>query len=66
MSGASRSPSIEAAGSLAGAVLGEADQQPEGVPVGGDGVGAGVALAGEAVGEERLQRGGQSGHPCAP
>src|SRR5487761_1822086 len=37
-----------------------------GVAVGGDGVAAGLPLGGEAVGEERLQGGGQGAHECPP
>ena len=44
----------------------EAQQQPEGVTVGGDGVGAGAALAGQPVGEERLQSRRECGHGRAP
>ena len=44
-----------------------AEQEPQGVPVGGDGVGARAALADQVTGEEGLHRGGQGGHrrrPC--
>ena len=41
---------------------GEAQQQPERVAVGGDGVRAGLALADQPVGEERLQGRGERGH----
>lgn len=45
-----------------GALVHEAQKQPEAVAVCGDGVGAGVALADEPVGEEPLQQGRQRGH----
>ena len=45
---------------------GEAQQQPEGVAVAGDGVRAGLALADEPVGEKRLQGGRQLAHRRAP
>jgi hypothetical protein len=57
---------VELAWVLPGAVPGEVQQQPEGVPVGGDGVRAGLALAGEPLGEERLERGCQRGHAGPP
>ena len=41
---------------------GEAEQQPQRVAVGGDGVRAGVPLADQPVGEERLQGRGERGH----
>jgi hypothetical protein len=41
---------------LAGAMVGESEQQPEGIPVGADRVGAGVSLGDEPLDEERLQR----------
>jgi len=41
---------------LAGSLGGEGQQQPERVTVAGDGVVAGIALANEPVGEERLQQ----------
>src|SRR5882724_5851605 len=57
---------VQLAGLLAGAVLRVAQQEPPAVAVGGHGVGAGVALAGEPAGEERLQGGGESAHEAAP
>ena len=45
-----------------GALRGEAEQQPEGVAVGGDGVAAGLTLAHQPVGEKRLQGWRQRGH----
>src|SRR5262249_17352314 len=57
---------VELAGVLAGALGGEAEQQPPGVAVAGDGVAAGAALADEPVGEERLQGGSERGHRGAP
>ena len=53
---------VELAGVLAGALGGEGQQQPPGVPVAGDGVAAGAALADEPVGEECLQRRRERGH----
>jgi hypothetical protein len=50
---------LQAGGRLAGALGGEAQQQLAGVAVGGDGVGAGLALADEPVGEVGLQGRGQ-------
>ena len=47
---------------LAGAALGEAEQQPEGVPIGGDGVGAGPALADQPLGEEALHDRSERAH----
>lgn len=52
---------VERAGRGAGAVAGEAEQQPPGVPVGQDGVRADPAL-GEPVGEEALQHRRERGH----
>jgi hypothetical protein len=43
----------------------EVQQQPEGIPVGSHGLGAGLALGGETLGEERLEGGGQQAH-CGP
>ena len=54
ISGASRSARSSSAGGLPVWPAGEAEQQPPGVAVGGDGVRAGAALADEPVGEERL------------
>jgi hypothetical protein len=48
---------VEVAGRRAGAVGGESQQQPKRVAVGGDRVRARRALADQAVGEVRLQRG---------
>ena len=45
---------------------GEAEQQPERVPVGGDGVGAGPPLADQPLGEERLQSGASERHELRP
>ena len=41
---------------------GEAEQEPECVAVGGDGVAAGVTLAEEPFGEERLEGRAKDGH----
>ena len=46
---------VQPAGRLAGLLLRETEQQPEGVAVGGDRARAGVALGHQPVGEERLQ-----------
>ena len=56
---------VELGGHLAGALVHEGEQQPQGVAVGGDGVRAGLALLDEPVGEERLQRRGDRGHDRA-
>ena len=53
---------VQVGGLLAGVAGGEGEQQPPGVAVGGDGVRAGVALAGQPVGEERLQGRSERGH----
>ena len=45
---------------LAGLALDEAEQQPEGVAVGGDRARARLALPGQPFGEERLQGRGES------
>ena len=45
--------------------LGIAEQEPEGVPVGVDGVRAGVEFATEARNEERLNGGSERGHRLA-
>jgi hypothetical protein len=50
------------AGGCAGAVVREGQQQPEGVPVGGDGVAAGLQLGDQPLGEEALEHGGKRGH----
>jgi hypothetical protein len=52
----------ERAGGFAGAPGGEAGEQPERVAVGGDGSGAGVALADQPSGEELLQDGSKVTH----
>ena len=44
---------VEFARRLPAALRGEGEQQPEGVAIGGDGVGAGPLLVDEALGEER-------------
>jgi hypothetical protein len=49
-----------------GAPGGEGQQQPPGVAVGGYGLRAGLPLAGQPVGEERLQRRGERGHGRCP
>ena len=49
---------VELGGRGAGPVLDEHEEQLEGVAIGGDGAGAGIALFGETVGEEALERGG--------
>ena len=43
----------------------EAEQQPEGVAISSDGVGACLALADEPVGEERLKGRGERRHRAA-
>src|SRR6266571_565249 len=53
--GASRSARLSALGCFPGAAGGEAEQQPERVPVGGDRAGAGLPLADQPAGEELLQ-----------
>ena len=50
---------------LAGLLVHELQQQPEAVAVGSDRVRAGVALAREAIGEERLQQRRERGHDCS-
>lgn len=52
-------------GGRSGGVLHVEQQEPEGVPVGGDGVGTGMTLANEPFSEERLQGRGQRGHRFA-
>jgi hypothetical protein len=49
-------------GRRAGVLLGEGQQQLARVSVGGDGVAAGLALAGQPVGEERLEGRGERAH----
>ena len=46
--------------------LDETEQQSEGVPIGGHGVGAHLTLIDQPVGEERLEGGGERGHRPAP
>ena len=53
---------VEVTGVDAGALVDVANQQPERVAVGGDGVAAGGSLADEVVGKERLQGGGKRAH----
>ena len=48
------------------AARGEAQQQPEGVAVGGDRVRAGLALGQQPLGEERLQGGSERAHGRSP
>jgi hypothetical protein len=57
---------VELTGLFASAGVGEAEQEPEGVAVRGDGVVAGPPLADEALGEERLQDRRQRAHDRAP
>ena len=57
---------VELAGVLAGALRSEGQEQPPGIPVAGDGMRAGTALADEPVGEEGLQRRRERAHRCAP
>ena len=66
MKGASNSPQVQGGGGLPQRLVGERQQQAEGVAVGGDRVRAGVALLQEALGEERLEEGGQGAHGSAP
>jgi hypothetical protein len=49
-----------------GAFVNEVEQEPKGVPIADNGVGAGVALSHEPVGEKRLERRRQAGHGCSP
>jgi hypothetical protein len=51
---------------LAGLVVREAQQQREGVAIGGDGARARVTLDDQPVGEERLQRGRERTHDNTP
>ena len=62
MASASRSAKSSREGGLPVRDCSEAQQQPDGVAVGGDGVRAGLALLEQPVGEERLQGGGERGH----
>jgi hypothetical protein len=55
---------VELAGLLADTGDGEAEQQPPGVAVGGNGVRAGAALADEPLGEVGLQGRGERAHAC--
>jgi hypothetical protein len=57
---------VQLAWLLAHLVLHEAQQKPPGVPVGGDGVRAGVALAGQPFGEKRLEGWCERAHACIP
>ena len=57
---------VQLAGCGAGAGLGEGQQQAEGVPVGGHGVAADLALGDQPVGEEGLQDRGEGGHGVPP
>ena len=52
---------VQAVGHGAGALLGEAEQQTKGVPVGGDGVGTGPPLS-QPLQEVALQNGSEEGH----
>jgi hypothetical protein len=58
----------EAERRLVGLMRGEQQQQPDRVPVGGDGSGAGLQLPGQPFGEEALQqrRSGRRGHDPDP
>jgi hypothetical protein len=51
---------------LAGALAGEAEQQPNRVAIGGDRVRAGVSFADETVREEPLDRSGEGDHHGCP
>ncbi len=57
---------IELGRCRAGVLAGEAEQETERVSVGGNGVGAGVALGGEPIGEERFDRRGDGAHRYIP
>ena len=57
---ASRSSSASVAGAFLVFSFEEAEQEPEGVPIGGDGVGARLALGHQPLGEERLEGGGRA------
>jgi hypothetical protein len=52
---------VELAGLLVDPLCGEAEEEPESVPVGGEGVWAIATLGDEPVGEKRLQRWGRAG-----
>ena len=56
---------LKLGGDLADPRFGEAEQQSEGVAIGGHGVRAGAALGDEPVGEERLERWSRGRHGCA-
>ena len=66
MSGASMSARSSWRGRLVGLVVGEAEQQPERVAIGGDGVGTRNLLVEEPFGEERLESRGEQAHDCSP
>jgi hypothetical protein len=53
---------VETVGGFAGSDVGVAQQEPPGVAVGGDGVGAGPSLADEAFGVVGLEGGGERAH----
>src|SRR5712691_2290672 len=53
-------------GRLRGAPLSEPEKQPERVSIGGHRLRTGLALVGEAFGEEGLQRGRQRTHGSTP
>src|SRR5450759_2480360 len=57
---------VEGDGLLAGPRDGEAEEEPEGVAIGGDGVRAGSTLAHQPLGEERLQGGREGAHGRPP
>src|SRR3954453_16642898 len=57
---------VELTGLFAGAVLRVAQHQPPGVTVGGDGIGAGMGLVDQPLGEERFQGRGEVAHEPAP
>jgi hypothetical protein len=57
---------VDGRGRLPNALLGEAEQQPPRVPIAGDGLGAGVALPDQSVGEEPLHGGGEHCHRWSP
>ena len=57
---------IESRGNLADIGVREAEEQPEGVAIGGDRVGARLSLVDQAVGEERLEGRSERGHRSSP
>src|SRR5262249_56414761 len=57
---------VQLGGQLAGLLVDVAQQQGEGVAVGGDGVRAGAALGHQPVGEEGIQERGQRGRDSSP